>query len=92
MEVDSKNGEYRFIAISSIPKNKLAFEWYIVGENGSAYTSEIEVSTYSTNNIPKDKRKIVVSGIQKNERIRVDFKVNTKGRVKMKGVIYEVKG
>ena len=92
MEVDSKNGEYRFIAISSIPKNKLAFEWYIVGENGSAYPSEIDVSTSLTHQILKDKRKIVISDIQKNERIQVDFKVNTKGRVKMKGVIYEVKG
>jgi len=92
MELNSKNGEYRFIAISSIPKNKLAFEWQIVGENGSSYKTDIEVSTSSTHQILKDKRKIVVSDIQKNDRIQVDFKVNTKGRVKMKGVIYEVKG
>ena len=92
MELNSKNGEYRFIALSSIPKKKLAFEWQIVGENGSSYKTDIDASTSSTHQILKDKRKIVVSDIQKNERIQVDFKVNTKGRVKMKGVIYEVKG
>lgn len=92
MELNSKNGEYCFIALSSIPKNKLAFEWKIVGENGSPYKTDIEVCTSSTHQILKDKRKIIVIDIQKNERIQVDFKVNTKGRVKMKGVIYEVKG
>lgn len=92
MELNSKNGEYRFIALSSIPKKKLAFEWQIVGENGSSYKTDIDASTSSTHQILKDNRKIVVSDIQKNERIQVDFKVNTKGRVKMKGVIYEVKG
>lgn len=92
MELNSKNGEYRFIALSSIPKNTLAFEWKIVGENGSPYKTDIEVCTSSTHQILKDKRKIIVRNIKKNERIQVDFKVNTRGRVKMKGIIYEVKG
>ena len=91
MEINAKNGEYRFISLSSIPKNKLAFEWYIVGENGSSYPCEIEACSSFSHTTLKDKRKIIVSNIQKDERIQVDFKVNTRGRVKMKGVIYEVK-
>ena len=47
MELNSRNGEYRFYCTNpDIPKNKLAFEWQIVGENGSSYKNRYKKSAH----------------------------------------------
>ena len=94
IDVDSDNGMYRLIGITTKRKNRLGFSFQSIGENGVAYNKTIkEVSSKSGNQVKlHGSKKFSVEDLEITKRFVVDFTIEDRMRVKMKGVTYELKG
>lgn len=94
VDVDSDNGMYQLIGITTKRKNRLGFSFQSIGENGVAYNKTIkDISSKSGNQvILHGSKKFSVENLEANKRFVVDFTIEDRMRVKMKGVTYELKG
>ena len=94
IDVDSDNGMYRLIGITTKRKNRLGFSFQSIGENGVAYNKTIkDISSKSGNQVTlHGSKKFSVEDLEVNKRFIVDFTIEDHMRVKMKGVTYELKG
>ena len=94
IDVDSDNGMYRLIGITTKRKTRLGFSFQSIGENGVAYNKTIkDISSKSENQVTlHGSKKFSVEDLEVNKRFIVDFTIEEHMRVKMKGVTYELKG
>ena len=94
IDVDSDNGMYRLIGITTKRKTRLGFSFQSIGENGVAYNKTIkDISSKSENQVTlHGSKKFSVEDLEVNKRFIVDFTIEDHMRVKMKGVTYELKG
>ena len=94
VDVDSDNGMYQLIGITTKRKNRLGFSFQSIGENGVAYNKTIkDISSKSGNQVTlHGSKKFSVENLEANKRFVVDFTIEDRMRVKMKGVTYELKG
>lgn len=94
IDVDSDNGMYQLIGITTKRKNRLGFSFQSIGENGVAYNKTIkDISSKSGNQVTlHGSKKFSVENLEANKRFVVDFTIEDRMRVKMKGVTYELKG
>lgn len=94
VDVDSDNGMYRLIGITTKRKNRLGFSFQSIGENGVAYNKIIkDISSKSGNQVTlHGSKKFSVENLEVNKRFIIDFTIEDRMRVKMKGVTYELKG
>lgn len=94
IDVDSDNGMYRLIGITTKRKTRLGFSFQSIGENGVAYNKTIkDISSKSENQVTlHGSKKFTVEDLEVNKRFIVDFTIEDHMRVKMKGVTYELKG
>lgn len=94
IDVDSDNGMYRLIGITTKRKTRLGFSFQSIGENGVAYNKTIkDISSKSENQVTlHGSKKFSVENLEVNKRFIVDFTIEDHMRVKMKGVTYELKG
>lgn len=94
IDVDSDNGMYRLIGITTKRKTRLGFSFQSIGENGVAYNKTIkDISLKSENQVTlHGSKKFSVEDLEVNKRFIVDFTIEEHMRVKMKGVTYELKG
>ena len=94
IDVDSDNGMYRLIGITTKRKNRLGFSFQSIGENGVAYNKTIKEVSSNSGNLVKlhGSKKFSVENLEANKRFVVDFTIEDRMRVKMKGVTYELKG
>lgn len=94
IDVDSDNGMYRLIGITTKRKNRLGFSFQSIGENGVAYNKIIkDISSKSGNQVTLyGSKKFSVENLEVNKRFIIDFTIEDRMRVKMKGVTYELKG
>lgn len=94
IDVDSDNGMYRLIGITTKRKTRLGFSFQSIGENGVAYNKTIkDISSKSENQVTlHGSKKFSVEDLEVNKRFIVDFTIEEHMRVKMKGVKYELKG
>lgn len=94
IDVDSDNGMYRLIGITTKRKNRLGFSFQSIGENGVAYNKTIKEVSSNSGNLVKlhGSKKFSVEDLEINKRFVIDFTIEDRMRVKMKGVTYELKG
>ena len=94
IDVDSDNGMYRLIGITTKRKTRLGFSFQSIGENGVAYNKTIkDISSKSENQVTlHGSKKFSVEDLEVNKRFIVDFTIEEHMRVKMKGVTYVLKG
>lgn len=94
IDVDSDNSMYQLIGITTKRKNRLGFSFQSIGENGVAYNKTIkDISSKSGNQVTlHGSKKFSVENLEANKRFVVDFTIEDRMRVKMKGVTYELKG
>ena len=94
IDVDSDNGMYRLIGITTKRKTRLGFSFQSIGENGVAYNKTIkDISSKRENQVTlHGSKKFSVEDLEVNKRFIVDFTIEEHMRVKMKGVTYELKG
>ena len=94
VDIDSDNGIYQLIGITTKRKNRLGFSFQSIGENGVAYNKTIkDISSKSGNQVTlHGSKKFSVENLEANKRFVVDFTIEDRMRVKMKGVTYELKG
>lgn len=94
IDVDSDNGMYRLIGITTKRKTRLGFSFQSIGENGVAYNKTIkDISSKSENQVTlHGSKRFSVEDLEVNKRFIVDFTIEEHMRVKMKGVTYELKG
>lgn len=91
IEIDFKKGIYRLIGISTQYKEKIGISLVSVGENDYEYKKNI-LRVFSQSNVVRiNKNIIIIEKIKKNHKFIIDFVIDERLRMRMKGIIYETK-
>jgi len=92
IEVDALKGQYRIIGKSNKKCHAIEIEMHSVGANGTAYDIKILDCSSTTHSASISKNAIRVPAVTRNKPISVDFKINSRLRMKMGETVYEIKG